>query len=622
MEKFLKKNYLGLIVLILFFILMVSLINARQDSPIYDEIAHIPAGYSYLTKHDLRLNPEHPPLIKDLAAFPLLFLNLNFPTESSSFWEENPNDAQWNAGRYFLYQAGNNPETIVFWSRLSIIFLALVLGIFIFFWAREIAGLTAGLIALILYAFDPNFLGHNHYVTTDLGIAAFVTFSLYYFIRFLKNPSWKNVFWGGFFLGLLQLAKFSSVILFPVLALMLFLYPLLKNTSQAGSKKMKEKIKLLGGYLGKGLLALGFSLLLVWLVYYLNSFAMPTEKLPEIMTYYFHPNQVKNQALNQFLVDGLSRLNENPILAPLAEYLFGVLRVFQRVAGGNVVYFLGELDYRGFFSYFPVVFLIKEPLPLIFLLLFSLSFSFWQLGKKFRISSDNLFKKSLNNFLAYVRTSPAEFSMLVFIFLYSLTSITGRLNIGLRHLFPILPFIYILIAKKISQFFKLLKKKTDKNLQITFSLIIFSALVWLILETIFSFPYYLSYFNQLAGGPKNGYHLVTDSNADWGQDLGRLRSFLTQHPEIKKIQVDYFGIADLNYYLKDAYLPLWRNKRPVEPGWHAISVLFLQESFHEKNKPDQESYRWLMGRKPDYQVGTSILLFNISPEEAARANSF
>ena len=133
----------------------------------------------------MRLNPEHPPLLKDLAAFPLLFMPLNFDT-TQPFWEENPNDAQWNSGRYFLYQAGNNPEKIVFWSRLPIILLALILGIFIFVWTRQLAGITAGFIALLLYAFDPNILGHNHYVTTDLGIAAFFAFALYYFIKFLK----------------------------------------------------------------------------------------------------------------------------------------------------------------------------------------------------------------------------------------------------------------------------------------------------------------------------------------------------------------------------------------------------------------------------------------------------
>jgi hypothetical protein len=619
MKKFLEKHHIAFIVIVLTFMAIVSILNAKNDSPIYDELAHIPAGYSYLTQHDIRLNPEHPPLLKDLAAFPLLFMHLNFDT-AQPFWNENPNDAQWNAGKYFLYQAGNNPEKIVFWSRLPIILLSLILGIFIFVWTRKLAGVTAGLLALVFYAFDPNILGHNHYVTTDLGIAAFFAFALYYFIKFLKNPSWKNVFFGGIFLGLLQLTKFSSVLIFPILGLMLLVYPLLRKNHSSDSAKNIDKFKFLGEYLGKGFLAFGISLLLVWAVYQLNTFAMPTEKLPQIMQHYFHPDQrVKNQALNQALAENLSRLNEKPLMAPFADYFFGIARVFQRVAGGNVTYFMGEINSTGFWSYFPVVFLIKEPLPIIFLLFFTLALSLWQIGKKLKNIPENFVKKSWQELLDYIRTSPAEFSMLLFIFLYLLSSITGRLNIGLRHLFPIFPFLYILMAKKITEF---LKKEHRREIKKFSLIILFSFLAWLILETAMAFPNYVSYFNQLVGGPKNGYHYVTDSNADWGQDLIRLRSFLAKHPEIDKIRVDYFGIADLNYYLKDRSIPWWRNKRPVEPGWYAISTLFLQESIYDKSKPDNQSYRFLKEKIPDYQVGTSLLIYYFNQAEAEKANNF
>lgn len=618
MKRFLEKNYLWLISVIIFLVLIISLINAKNDSPIYDEIAHIPAGYSYLTQNDMWLNPEHPPLLKDLAALPLVFMHLDFDT-TQLFWNENPNDAQWDAGRYFLYQAGNNPEKIVFWSRLPIILLSLILGLFIFVWTRQLAGIVAGFIALILYAFDPNILGHNHYVTTDLGIAAFFAFALYYFIKFLKNPSWKNVFFGGIFLGFLQLTKFSSVLLFPVLGLMLLVYPLIRKNHFIGWIRTKEKLKLFGEYLGKGILAFGLSLLLVWAVYQLNTFAMPTEKLPQIMQYYFHPDQAKNQAFNQALVENLTRLNEKTFFSPLADYFFGIARVFQRVAGGNTTYFMGEVSTTGFLSYFPIVFLIKEPLPIIFLILFSLVFSCWQIGKKLKNTPENFIKKAWRSLLDYIRTSPAEFSMLFFIFLYLLTSITGRLNIGLRHLFPIFPFLYILLAKKITEF---IKKQPYREIKKFFSAIVIVFLAWLILEAALSFPNYVSYFNQLAGGPKNGYHYVTDSNADWGQDLIRLRSFLTEHSEIDKIRVDYFGIADLNYYLKDRYISWWKDKRPIEPGWYAISTLFLQESIYDQSKPDNQSYRWLKERIPDYQVGTSILIYYLDQAEAEKANNF
>jgi len=125
-----QKNwvvYLG-VFLILGAMFLISMLTARKDSAIVDEIAHIPAGYSYLAKQDLRLNPEHPPLAKAIAGFPLLFLKLNQPFEDWSWQEIN----QWESGWYFLYRAGNSPDLILFWSRLPMLLLTLLTGLLLF----------------------------------------------------------------------------------------------------------------------------------------------------------------------------------------------------------------------------------------------------------------------------------------------------------------------------------------------------------------------------------------------------------------------------------------------------------------------------------------------------------
>ena len=61
---------------LLIFIFLMAFFSMRDDSATMDEVAHLPAGYSYLTQKDMRLNPEHPPLMKDLAAIPLLFIKI------------------------------------------------------------------------------------------------------------------------------------------------------------------------------------------------------------------------------------------------------------------------------------------------------------------------------------------------------------------------------------------------------------------------------------------------------------------------------------------------------------------------------------------------------------------
>ena len=152
-EKY--QNYIVAAILVIMF--AVSVTVSIGDSAVMDEVAHIPSGYTYVKFHDYRLNPEHPPLLKDMAGIPLQFLNVNFPT-NEKYWTTEPN-GQWNAGWRFIYLPGNDTEKILFWSRLPIILIWLLLGFMIFKWAKEIFGTKTGLLALALYAFDPNILG-------------------------------------------------------------------------------------------------------------------------------------------------------------------------------------------------------------------------------------------------------------------------------------------------------------------------------------------------------------------------------------------------------------------------------------------------------------------------------
>ena len=419
MEKQLKKNYKLIILASLSFMLIVSVLNAKNDSAIFDETAHIPAGYSYLTRHEMRLNPEHPPLIKDLAGLPLIFMNLNFDT-SKPFWTgELPrkwDEGQWAAGRHLLYEAGNDPDKIIFWSRLPIVMLSIILGLFIFKWAREMAGLSAGLIALILYSFDPNILGHNHFVTTDLGIAAFITFSFYYFLKFIKNPSWKNVILSGFFVGLLQLAKFSSIIAFPIFGLATLAYALVKNSRTNDKEQILIKLKIIGEYLGKGIIVFAISIIVVWIVYAANTFNSTQETMNQVIDFNFSPADTEN-AKNVYTNKVLHFLNSHSITRPLTEYGIGIGYVFRRVAGGNGAYFMGQVSATAFRSYFPTVFLMKEPIPLLLMMFFSLIYALFKILKKFSSTHGDFIRKNLHNIIHYMRTSIVELSLFSFIVL-------------------------------------------------------------------------------------------------------------------------------------------------------------------------------------------------------------
>jgi len=138
---------------LLIFVFLIAFFSMRGDSATMDEVAHLPAGYSYLTQKDMRLNPEHPPLIKDLAAIPLLFIeDINFPSDIKA-WKEDVN-GQWGFGYHFLYQMGNPVDQMIFWGRIPMILILILLGFYIFKWARELFGNKVALLALFLFSFS------------------------------------------------------------------------------------------------------------------------------------------------------------------------------------------------------------------------------------------------------------------------------------------------------------------------------------------------------------------------------------------------------------------------------------------------------------------------------------
>jgi dolichyl-phosphate-mannose--protein O-mannosyl transferase len=200
----------------------------KASSQTTDEPLHLAAGYSYWKLNDFRLNKEHPPLIKELAAIPLLFLNLRFPNSKS--WDEGD---QVNLGRRFLFeqrelmieqQGRDGPfvpsDKILFSARLPVLILSLVLGWFLFRWSREMFGAAAALLTLALYVLDPNVITHSCLVTTDLGVTLFMFLAVYALWKYIEKPRPLRIIWLGLMIGAAFASKFTSLWVLPILGLL------------------------------------------------------------------------------------------------------------------------------------------------------------------------------------------------------------------------------------------------------------------------------------------------------------------------------------------------------------------------------------------------------------------
>jgi hypothetical protein len=234
-----------------------------------------------------------------------------------------------------------------------------------------------------------------------------------------------------------------------------------------------------------------------------------------------------------------------------------------------------------------------------------------------------------------------------FIILYWGYSMHSPLNIGIRHLMPTISFIYILAAgvwkKWITRIAMPAGSGTSLAAMMTGAasaarsfagaaakyVVLVLLILWLMLETLFAAPYFLSYFNEFGGGIWNGYHYVTDSNYDWGQDLLRLQTWMNANPQVDTIAVDYFGGGDPKYYLGNKEVD-WSSSKgdPADQGihWLAISINQLEGAIQPlapgQARDASSTYEWLtllrppgtgMGDvpTPDYRVGTSLFIYHL-----------
>jgi len=571
-------------VILLGIMFLTAVFSMKGDSLTFDELAHISAGYSYLAKQDYRLNPEHPPLIKDIPALPLLFLDLNFPDTGPNWLQKEAAPAWWvqfDLGNEFLYHSGNNPREIIFWSRFAMICFLIILGWLLFWWTKKIANNTVAVGVLTLFAFSPTFLAHGRLANTDVGAVFGGLLAIIFWLRFLQNPSWKNTLLAGLTFGVAMLFKFSLVLLIPFFAVITVIYALLFSKS-------------LVSYLGKSLLAgLAGFILVIWPVYQFHIWYYPAEQQlrDTIADISSHPVPILKDLV-------LWMTGQEPLRAP-AQYLRGLLMASQRTMWGNTTYFLGQISAGSWRYYFPLLYLLKIPAVFHLLTLSALaafSATLWKIKKQ---------KKILN----YSRQYFWIITLFLWIAVYWTSAIAGNLNIGIRHLLPVFPFIYILAVFGVYQGFKLVKTPIKRRILASFFLLLFFCYA---VSSLFAFPHYLSYYNVFGGGIKNGYKIAVDSNYDWGQDFYRLLTFVEKE-KIEKIYLDYFGGEDPVFWLGEKYIKL-NPKEIKEPphGWLAVSLNQLMGGIAEPTTGfDQETgyYSWLKNQTPAAKAGHSIFIY-------------
>lgn len=588
----------------------LMLYRAASETTMVDETPHIAAGYSYTVLRDYRLNPEHPPLVKMLSAVPLAFKDLSFPIEDAH-WTKAIN-GQWDIGALFLFGGHNDPVSVTFWARMAPLLATLLLGVFLFVWAFMRAGALGALIATTLFAFSPTFLAHGPLVTTDAAAALGALGATAFLVRWLHDQTWRNLAYAGIAFGIAQLIKFSMILLVPYFGLAIVAWILLKdplfakNTKGTPLSAFSAFLQRFAFYTGRLVLIGGIGLLTIYPVYAYTISAEP----PAVQR--TQTSAILESSPYPAVSEAVVWASDKSILRPYAQFALGHLMVLQRVAGGNTIYFMGEVAKQAWVQYFPVVFALKEPLALLTMLAGATA-----------LLSTSFFKNKKQNLRELGSRYAVEIILFLFPLLYWVVSMNGNLNIGIRHVLPTMPFLYLLLASAATAWVRNSSANTTKGtlgslLQLWYTRwlklsILGVLLAWYVFSSLSVYPHSLAYFNELAGGPSGGYRFVTDSNLDWGQDLRALADYTKEH-NIKTVRVDYFGTANAQYFLGSAYKP-FTNTPSERHGWIAVSATKLQEgrATPAKGYADKPTdyYRWLDAYEPEAVIGHSIFLYNI-----------
>ncbi len=557
-------------------------LSTRQESPSWDEGDHIYSGYMNWKHREYSLNPEHPPLVKLVATLPLVPLDLKVaPRLGRNFKSE-----AYYGGRELLFR--NDPkyggqysaDTLLFRVHMSVLVFALVLAVLLFVAGREMFGTTAGLIAMVLYVFDPTVLANAPFVATDTGGACGLFAAVYTFYRFVKAMNWRRAALCGLATGLALTAKHSAVLLLPI-------FVLLAAGEVAG--RWKEGRRWPGCDVRRMLLGMGvvaaIALLVVWGVY---SFR-----------YAMHPTGVVIPALAGQM-DVLSPVMRGVIsffaryhLLP-ESYLYGLVDV-QRVGIDMPTYIFGKVYAHGQWFYFPALLSLKWSVGVLGLL--ALAIYAFATGRVRRPRE------------VFFLTLPAVF--------YLAVSMAGPLNIGVRHVLPLFPFVFALAGAGAGW---LIRQRRE------WGYVVGALLLWHVVDSVRMFPNYLPYANVLWGGPAKTNLYFSDSATDWAQQLKWTKEWVDAH-DVKECWFAYFAAPFLlpsDYGIPCKPLPtldsMYEGDISVPPIVHGpVLISYGDLNGFEFGTKMRNPYQRLFERRPDDVIANGVAVFygDFSLPEAA-----
>jgi len=549
--------------------------GALRESVTIDEVAHIGAGVSYLQKLELRLNEEHPPLPKVLAAIPLVLRGIHADYSHIS-WRVSEKFVpgflgEWVFGEYLLTK-WNDPTTVLAWARLPMLLLTLALGWVLFVYARRLGGDWGGLLCLSVYVSTPAFLAFGPLVHTDMPVTLFTLLTLWRFAEIWQDPCRRNAVMFALSLAAALLSKFTAGILFVAFIAFALSTRWRAVPGQAiGKAEARVWRRLRWRATLQGIL---WAALAVYLFYFVFSLHQTSDVLYR-------------------LGHGAAAVPFRRLLMPPWLYLRGVFMVL--ATGSRQTFILGNTYRHGVWFYFPVLFVLKSPLAFLGLLVLALALA---LNQKRRDQGN-------------CTVIPPKFAIHWRILWVALVVFTGfcllsRLDISIRH-FSIPLVLLVLLLAPLPRMINSLRRSAPNAGRFAGATALVLTLVSLFTAAC-AYPYYFPFISSFSFGYP-AYALVNDSNLDWNQSLPEVKRFADQH-SLQGLALDEYGLSDATVIVPGA--ELWDCQRPTEANngqWVVVSANMIM---------DGHNCIWLMQYSHQALAGGSLYAVHL-PEHIPSA---
>jgi hypothetical protein len=569
----------------------------EHESPTFDEPVHFLDGVAAWKLHDFRLNTEHPVLWKLWAALPVLGAGFHFDT-SNEDWQQTPTTRQ--RATPFVVETlfrtpGNDTRTLLARGRFMMLLVGIALGGMIALWAWRVGGGLAACVAVFVYSLDPNFLAHAPLVTNDVAFSLAFCATMYCVWRVGIRAGWKELLALILWFGVVVQVKYSGLVVGPIVLALLGVRALTPEPWLILGRRVSDR-KVRAGFVGAlAICAILLAFAAIWGAYGFRYGVAPNPQVHLDPTSLVHWDIVSRHASpGDQPPRGEPLPGESPgagtrVLLALQRFhvlpeafLNGLLYVHVRAGSPlSLSYFLGRTWSEGHWSYFPVAMLAKTPIATLLAFVLAGGVLLLVVRAAWRTSRSNLLWLGL--------------CFVVPPLVYFVGGMAANLNIGVRHVFPVYPFLFIATGIAAAAAWR------ERG---RFALPAGAVLaVAISVESLAASPHYLSFFNAAVGGARGGFRLLGDSNLDWGQGLPLLADWQQRNPTAV-VQLAYFGNAPPEYYgvhatnvvdEKTGLIALKQNRGVV-----AVSATILQLMTFDRNV------------EPLFVLGGSLYLYRVA----------